>query len=34
VAGIVRDIEPRDPEVVKQAVNYATCNPKRLLLFG
>ena len=42
VAGIVRDIEPRDPEVIRQAANYAstggylyygTCNPKRLILF-
>jgi len=42
VAGLVRDIEPRDPEVVKQVVNYAslggypyyaTCNPKRIILF-
>jgi len=42
VAGRIRDIEPRDPEVVKQAVNYAslggypyyaTCNPKRMILF-
>jgi type I restriction-modification system DNA methylase subunit len=39
---IERDIEPRDPDVVNQAINYAvfggfpyyaTCNSKRLILF-
>ncbi len=42
VGNIERDIEPRDPEVVKQAANYATlggylyygtCNLKRIVLF-
>jgi len=42
VARIERDIEPRDPEVIQQAVNYAaiggypyyvTANSKRLILF-
>jgi type I restriction-modification system DNA methylase subunit len=42
VSGIVRDIEPRDPEVIKQAIEYAniggypfygTCNQKRIILF-
>ncbi len=42
VGGIERDIEPRDPIVIKQAVDYAvdggypyyaTCNTKRLILF-
>lgn len=42
VGGIERDIEPRDPAVIDQAVNYAavggfpyyaTCNSKRLVLF-
>jgi type I restriction enzyme M protein len=42
VAKIERDIEPRDPDVVGQAANYATlggfpyystCNSKRLILF-
>ena len=41
-AGIERDIDPRDPEVIRQAFNYAgvngfpyyaTCNAKRLVLF-
>jgi len=40
--GGVRDIEPRDPDVVRQAVEYAvhggfpfylTCNTKRVILF-
>ncbi len=42
VGGVKRDIEPRDPDVISQAVSYAsnggypyyaTCNPKRLVLF-
>jgi len=42
VGRIERDIEPRDPSVIEQAVNYAalggfpyyaTCNSKRLVLF-
>ncbi len=42
VGSVERDIEPRDPEVIRQAVNYAaiggypyyiTCNAKRLILF-
>ncbi|MGC8970261.1 MAG: N-6 DNA methylase, partial [Conexivisphaera sp.] len=39
---VERDIEPRDPEVIRQAINYAvhggfpyylTCNTKRIILF-
>lgn len=42
VGSVERDIEPRDPEVIRQAVQYAvygafpfycTCNVKRLILF-
>jgi len=42
IAHIERDIEPRDPEVIAQAINYAniggypyycTCNAKRIVLF-
>ncbi|MBC7120951.1 MAG: N-6 DNA methylase [Candidatus Methanosuratus sp.] len=42
IGGVERLIEPRDPEVVAQAIQYAmlggypfyaTCNPKRLVLF-
>ena len=42
IGGVERLIEPRDPDVIAQAANYATlggypfyatCNPKRLVLF-
>jgi type I restriction-modification system DNA methylase subunit len=42
IAHIERDIEPRDPEVITQAINYAniggypyycTCNARRIVLF-